>query len=326
MFNIFRDTIAKDLTKIADYFNGVADAGTIFKDKRTLAVNRIKNAVLNGDIGGGGVTPEIEAEIENAQWKTETSTPLFSETVTTAEPAEGVGFGTASLEYSDLIDADTLIVTFDGTEYVCQKTIMNGTLIYGAAAGDFSEYPFAIGSSEAAFGIANEIYTETPGSHAISVSASATTYTDPFKEGVHKNVLKEVENESDADIVVLTSLANDVTPSETKNCLKLSTSGNPTSYTETETFGAEIIVLYKAVDSEFTNGVYSYFSNGLTKNARCYYGSSSAEPTGLAFRIESSATLENVSDYYTIKYLSYGLNGHITGGESGGESGGGGML
>lgn len=63
MFNIFRDTIAKDLTKIADYFNGVADAGTIFKDKRALAVNRIKNAVLNGDIGGGGgVTPE---EVEN---------------------------------------------------------------------------------------------------------------------------------------------------------------------------------------------------------------------------------------------------------------------
>lgn len=321
MFNIFRDTIAKDLTKIADYFNGVADAGTIFKDKRALAVNRIKNAVLNGDIGGGGgVTPEIEAEIENAQWKSETSTPLFNETVTTVEPAEGIGFAGATLEYGELIDADTLIVTFEGTEYVCQKRVMGDSFAYGASPDDYSVYPFAIASGVDGDVVVNQIVTHLPGEYTVSVASSATTYTDTFKEGVHQNVLKEVESEDEADIIVL-SLASGTVPSVTKNCLKLSTSGNPTSYTEAETFGADIIVLYKAVDSEFRDGVYSYFQNALTKIARCYYGSSVAEPTVMAFRVESDATLENVSDYYTIRFFSYGLGAVIGGGESGGGGG-----
>lgn len=187
MFNIFKDTIAKDLSKIADYFNGVADAGTIFKDKRALAVNRIKNAVLNGDIGGGGgVTPEIEAEIENAQWKTETSTQLFSETVTT----EGDDGYWADLTYRGVINADTLTIVFDGETYVCPKQEYEGTFYYGATHDgesdtyDFTEFPFVFCTTPYAVYSENYVQTVTPGTHTISASATTTTYTEQFVDAL----------------------------------------------------------------------------------------------------------------------------------------------
>lgn len=208
MFNIFRDTIAKDLSKIADYFNGVADAGTVFKDKRALAVNRIKNAVLNGDIGGGGgVTPEIEAEIENAQWKTETSTPLFSETVTTVDQSD---VNSATLTYSTAINSDPLIVTFDDVKYICPKNTGGGTY-YGASYDistgkfDFTDFPFQIRSitNEVSGNIINLIATETAGEHTVVVVSETTNYTDAFKIGVNANIFKEVENISEADAVLV---------------------------------------------------------------------------------------------------------------------------
>lgn len=203
MFNIFRDTIAKDLTKIADYFNAVADAGVIFKDKRGLAINRIKNAVLNGDIGGGGVTPEIEAEIENAQWKTETSTPLFSETVTTVDEGDT---NEATLSYAEQITADTLKITFNGVEYTCTKVTfeVSDEVYYGAPFNpetdsfDFSEYPFHILSSPLA---ANIIRTESAGTYTVSASSDVTTYTSAFVDGVKKNSAFIVHFYSDAEAI-----------------------------------------------------------------------------------------------------------------------------
>lgn len=191
MFNIFKDTIGRDLTKIANYFNGRVDSGEVFKDRKALAINRIKNAVLDGEIGGGGITPEIEAEIENAQWKTKSTEQLFSETVTTVEPAEGVGFGLATLEYSELIDADTLIVTFNGTEYTCTKRTIETAddVEYGAQyiletdSYDFSEYPFLIVSQPGSN--TNDIFTENPGTYTVSANGETVTTTETFDDEVY---------------------------------------------------------------------------------------------------------------------------------------------
>ena len=168
------------------------------------------------------------------------------------------------------------------------------------------------------------LITPTPGTHNVSVSVVTVTYTDAFKEGVHKNVLKEVEDEADADIVVLIPSVSPPLPTVTKNCLKLSTTGNPTSYTETQKFATDRIVLYKIDQYSFANDQYKYELNSLNKTARCYYGTSSAEPNTTAFRIESDVTLNAVSDYYVIKYYSYGLQDALNAYDAGTGGGGGG--
>lgn len=149
--------------------------------------------------GGGGVTPEIMAEIENAQWKEESSTQLFSETVTTVE--EGTQ-NTGTLTYAEPIAADTLKVTFNGVDYICTKHSIElfTDVDYGAPyvpdtdSHDFSEYPFNITSSDTGV---NEIVTATAGTYAISASIETTTYTDTFKKGVAKNSTFYVDFEFD---------------------------------------------------------------------------------------------------------------------------------
>ena len=185
MFNIFRDTIAKDLNKIADYFNGVADAGTIFKDKKALAVNRIKNAVLNGDIGGGGVTPEIEAEIENAQWKEETSTPLFNETVTTT--TDDFPASSASITYEGDTPEGMIKVVFDGVTYeLSPDTGYGAPYVPATESFDFSVYPFALEFVDEGSCL---LLTETSGEHTISVESISVTYTNTFSDGVKNNAV-----------------------------------------------------------------------------------------------------------------------------------------
>lgn len=128
--------------------------------------------------GGGGVTPEIMAQIENAQWKTESSEQLFSETVTTVASEFG---NTASLSYAEPITADPLKVTFDGVEYTCPK-VAGKKITYGAENGDFSEFPFTIITSEAS---ENSIKTQTEGTFTVSASVDTVTTTDTFKKAVN---------------------------------------------------------------------------------------------------------------------------------------------
>lgn len=56
-----------------------------------------------------------------AGWKAKELKELLSETVTTELDTVSSSAAFAKLSYSDPITADTIIVTFDGTEYVCQK-------------------------------------------------------------------------------------------------------------------------------------------------------------------------------------------------------------
>lgn len=157
---------------------------------------------------GGGITPEIMAMIQNAQWKTETTNQLFSETVTAEEEYSGRGYY-AVLAYKPMITAETLLVTFDGVEYVCTAVTVAETsnvlyggvsVVDGAVIFDFADFPFII-ESDANLN-ENYIYVPSVGTHTISVSTKTVTTTDTFKQAVNdivgwkttKNVLLIKEN------------------------------------------------------------------------------------------------------------------------------------
>lgn len=120
---------------------------------------------------GDTITAEKLNKMDNG-WGVD-STELFSETVTTAD--EG-GMNSGSLVYSQLINADTITVTFDGTDYTCNATDMgNGIYGYGGVAAtgpDFTNYPFAL-FSMVNVGAGNEMYTETASTHTVAVSVSS---------------------------------------------------------------------------------------------------------------------------------------------------------
>lgn len=104
-------------------------------------------------------------------------TQLFSETVTTSGE-EGLYEG--QLAYSYAIDADTITVIYDSTEYTCPSI---GEGEYGApyndSIPDFSEFPFNLytRSNEAAY-----IITQTAGEHTVAVSTSTVQTSSDFDE------------------------------------------------------------------------------------------------------------------------------------------------
>lgn len=107
-------------------------------------------------------------------WSVESSSQtFFTETVTTAldpeypdDPAWG------NFAYSTSITAGTVTVTFDGTDYVCQKIDANGETAYGgwgADGPDFTSLPFVILSGPGY----NSLGTPAGGTHVVSVVATS---------------------------------------------------------------------------------------------------------------------------------------------------------
>lgn len=143
---------------------------------------------------GGGLTPEQEALIQNAQWKTAGTSTLFTETVTTSYSQQSGG-NTAIFTDHELIESDTITVTFDGVDYVCHKTVVPGIgNVYGASFNladgsiDFSDYPFLIGSTDSNGYVYNMIYTEDASTHTVSVAVPTVEYTEAFATGVEANI------------------------------------------------------------------------------------------------------------------------------------------
>lgn len=131
---------------------------------------------------GDTITADKLNKMDNG-WGVE-STQLFSETVTT-EYDEDMAYGTFT--YSSVIDADALTVTFNGTEYSCPRKPSSGGYFYGSfSAGkpDFSEYPFAIQSSDI---MGNMLYTENAGTYTIAVVAQTAVISANFEMSVTKS-------------------------------------------------------------------------------------------------------------------------------------------
>lgn len=132
--------------------------------------------------GGGYNSLYTETSGEHTISVSAGGSQLFSETVTT----EGDCYG--QFNYSEEISAESIVVIYDGTEYVCSK---NG-MIYGSADGDFSVYPFTISSMPPFVGTAylNTIATLTPGSHTVTVGQKAVEASSDFADAVNSVVEK----------------------------------------------------------------------------------------------------------------------------------------
>lgn len=116
-------------------------------------------------------------EIGNAQ--------LFSELVTTAESS---GLFGALLAYEGIINYSTITVTFNNNEYICERIVQDGFYYYGGfspSGPDFSEYPFAIQSSENG---TNMIFTSTAGTFSVSAMANVVNISDDFRDAVNESI------------------------------------------------------------------------------------------------------------------------------------------
>lgn len=138
-------------------------------------LNNLEEGVVEALENGGG-----SADVGYSC--TESVTPLLEESVTTSGPSTQ-----GTLSYSQLIDADTLRVTFDGTEYIVDKQDMFGAYWYGggmtSTGPNFSEYPFVLGSVNNGD---NLLLTPSAGTYFIKIEAlnRAVAVTDCFRAAV----------------------------------------------------------------------------------------------------------------------------------------------
>ena len=138
----------------------------------------------NGDTVTAAALNNIEQGIVNADGGGKTWVTLCEEEVTTEEDNGMYG---AQLAYSQLISADTIRVTFDGTEYMCDVNNTQEFYGYGGfsqTGPDFSEYPFIVVSgmsgSPPNVGVVNQIITETSGTYTVKIEALQESGSSDF--------------------------------------------------------------------------------------------------------------------------------------------------
>lgn len=130
---------------------------------------------------GDTITAEKMNKMDNG-WGVETSGGvLFNETVTTVDDG-GIAWG--ELQYSEQITADTVTITFNNVEYVCNRVESDpGVFAYGGLVDadiDFSTFPFVIFSDPST----NEIATENAGTFTIKAESTTSTIevSDDFSQ------------------------------------------------------------------------------------------------------------------------------------------------
>lgn len=131
---------------------------------------------------GDTITAEKLNKCDNG-WSVESSTTqLCSESVTTAD--DGNGLYTGTLAYSTQITADSIVVTFNGTDYTVSKEVpFDGTTGYGTLSQSepvFTTYPVYLLSCDDG---TNLVYTETAGTYSVVISVPTETAetSDDFK-------------------------------------------------------------------------------------------------------------------------------------------------
>ena len=126
-------------------------------------MNHIEDGIANVDVGYSC----------SGEWVT-----LTDESVTTTVE-EGAHFALGGFTYSEPITADTIKVTFNGTEYTCNKQIHElGHVYYGTntlppigGTIDWTQYPFAIAHGN----YSNVFGTETAGTYQVKIEAYEKT-------------------------------------------------------------------------------------------------------------------------------------------------------
>ena len=150
-----------------------ANLSSIERGVSAVAEEYTPTTWANGDTVTAAALNNIEQGIVNASsgdsWVT-----LTEESVTTAIE-QGASAAIGLFAYSERITADTIKVTFNGTEYTCNKIDDDGVACYGAF-DDFSEYPFLIESSESG----NYLDTETAGTYTLKIEAPQSGGSSDF--------------------------------------------------------------------------------------------------------------------------------------------------
>lgn len=103
------------------------------------------------------------------------STQLFSETVTTTDTGDGYAAGQFDYWFENL--PPEVVVTFDGTDYTCERNEQNG---YGDIGPAFTRYPFYLYSDRNG----THLLTDTAGTHTVAVSVSSVECSDNFANAV----------------------------------------------------------------------------------------------------------------------------------------------
>lgn len=132
---------------------------------------------------GQTITAEKLNKMDNG-WSAST-TQLFSESVATVYD-EGLAWG--DFTYRAQITADTLVITFDGTEYICPRIPNEFGDYYGAnldSEDPFIEYPFYFMSDAGGY---NLIATQNEGTYTVTVAASSTDVSSDFASAVNEAV------------------------------------------------------------------------------------------------------------------------------------------
>ena len=262
---------------------------------------------------GGGVIPEIEAEIQNAQWKTVVETEIYNDTVTMP--------GIALIPNFEELP-DTITVIYDGTEYTCPYitlTDLEGEVTYYGAAPDeiggeydWSEYPFSIVRTDDGDTVRTSITTETSGEHTFVIKSESVTYTPTFIEAVKSIAggVEEVDTPDLADIAVITP-NSDISFSYPLLLIDGST-GSISSETNGSTFtGGQMLILYRNFYQN--REVFSNVFTTLTTRNNNLRWTTNTEVTCVAnvWSITGSAALP--TDNITIRWYSLGLP-HADGG------------
>lgn len=142
----------------------------------------VKTTWAANDVITAAKLNKMEQGIYDGQngWSVE-STQLFSESVTTVAQEQG---NYAIFPYDQFINSDVITVTFNGTDYECNRLDFGEYFGYGGMTEtdpDFSQYPFAIGSYNDGY---NFIYTQSVGTYSVAVSAMSAVVSSDFEKAV----------------------------------------------------------------------------------------------------------------------------------------------
>ena len=153
-----------------------------------------KQTWQTGDIITADKLNHIENGINSAQVYSVSEVVRFSGSVTMVED-EGTYYADIDCDLSDA--PEQIKVTFDGTEYICEKISFDSGFAYGGVGEsepDFSEYPFFISADKDA-----TILTETAGAHQVEISAVTETLNQDLADVISVMLLmNRVTNSADA--------------------------------------------------------------------------------------------------------------------------------
>lgn len=148
-----------------------------------------------GDVITAEKLNHMEDGITSAQVYSVSEDVRFSDSVTTEENGEMYS-QIISCNFSDT--PEQIKVVFDGTEYICEKVVLDGSIAYGGAGAtepDFSEYPFVIraGNSVSMF------FTETASTHQVEITAITKAVNEDLANAMPvMRLISEVTNSADA--------------------------------------------------------------------------------------------------------------------------------